>query len=731
MSCGGLIRIEPPPLESQPAVSVEAKPGDTGSITLATLAAGALAACGGDEGDPVEAHGTVQGTGSATSLPAVFDDTSSAVARTDLLLQPTSARRRAWAAANYRVPSSAELLDYAERAYPSLFPSHQTTQAWNGITYRFYPQTGHYVGVQGTDVLLLGPATGDTLARVGSLRDFAALVFSGRSGASPQSDEDSSRFLLHAQFSASTDEIANVHALGYEGWLNDQMVRPNSESGIAWLTRMGYDAIDVNEFFFPFASNNYMVWYQMFQSPDAVRRRWALALSEVFVVSWRGIKDVLGGWDNYAMATYWDLLCAHAFGNYRQLLEALTLNAAMGVFLSTKGNQREDLETGRMPDENYAREVMQLFSIGLYELNMDGSLRLDPRGRPIETYGAEDVSQLARVFTGWNLDLADGFFINPNPPHSRVFHKGAVLRPMVLNPQLHAPQAKSFLGVTIAAGTSGSDSLRIALDTLAHHPNTAPFLARQFIQRLVTSDPSPGYIERVASAFVDNGAGVRGDLGAVLRAVLLDDEARGTASLDSTTFGKLREPMIRVAQWGRTFKLRSLLGRWKAAWGPDDPSRELGQYPLDPPSVFSYFRPGYVPPGTELAVRGATAPEFQIVNESTVSTWANWQVAHLMRGIYVAVPDMPGMKVPSAPSGHDIVPDYSVEMALATDAQALVRRLNLLLCAGQLSIETQDAIVVALQHAGLTESANEEARRLHVARAIAFVLCDPDYLVQR
>ena len=633
-------------------------------------------------------------------------------------------------AQRYRVPTATELLDHAERAYAQFFPTRQTNQAWDGIVYRFYPSTGNYVGVQGGDVLILGPVSGNVLARVGSLQDFSSAVFAGRSTAAPASDEDAARFLLHAQFSANTGQIAQVRSRGYEAWLDQQLALPNSQSGWDWLVEKGYSAIDVNEFFFAFGSNNYMVWYQMFQSSDAVRRRWALALSEIFVVSWRGIKDVLN-WDNFAMAHYWDILCRHALGNYRDLLQELTLSPAMGAFLSTRGNQKEDLASGRLPDENYAREVMQLFSIGLVQLNMDGSPQRDGQGRLIESYSADDVSNLARVFTGYRLDDSAPYFTNPNPPHQRILDFSTVRKPMLLDPAQHSPLQKRFLGVTIPANTSGAESLRIALDTLFNHPSTAPFLARQFIQRLVTSNPSPAYIERVASAFVNNGSGARGDLRAVLKAVVLDDEARGAASLASSSFGKLREPMLRVAQWGRTFRLQSKLGRWKAAWGPWNPTRELGQYPLDPPSVFNFFRPGYVPPGTVMALTGATAPEFQIVNESSVATWANWLLDHMFGGIWVQAPDKPGYRVPGLPDSLDIVPDYSAEVALVADTPALVRRLNLLLCAGQLSEATLALIVEGLRQDRIDASASDEFKRIHVARALIFVMCSAEYLVQR
>ncbi|MBC7940743.1 MAG: DUF1800 domain-containing protein [Chitinophagaceae bacterium] len=579
-------------------------------------------------------------------------------------------------------------------------------------------------------VLVLGPLSGNILTNVGSLQAYAAAVFASAPTLAPRSDEDAARLLLQAQFSARTAEIAQVRALGYERWLDDQLALPNSQSGCDWLLSKGYGAIDSNELFFAQGTNIHMIWFQLFQSPDAVRRRWALALSEIFVVSWRGIKDVMN-WDSFAIAEYWDLLCRHSLGNYRELLEALTLNPAMGAFLSTRGNAREDPRTGRLPDENYARELMQLFTIGLVQLNPDGTPRVGADGRPIESYTADDVSNLARVFTGYSQDHSSGFFNSPAPPFHRIANLPSARLPMVVDESRHSALAKSFLGVTIPANTPAAASLAIALDTLANDPNTAPFLARQFIQRLVTSNPSPAYVARVASAFANNGRGVRGDLRAVLKAVLLDDDARSSAGLSSPSFGKLREPMLRLAQWGRTFRLRSIKGSWKAAFGPWTPSRDLGQYPLDPPSVFGFFRPGYVPPGTPMALTGATAPEFQIVNETTVATWANQLMDIVFSGIWVSAPEVPFRRGPSPTDGHDIVPDYSEEIALITDPVALVRRLNLLLCAGQLSAATVEQIVNALRTDGIRADSDAEFKRIHVARALLFVMCSPEYLVQR
>lgn len=699
--------------------------GTAATVAAAATALASLSACGGSGDDPVAIQRLLHSQNApyrADLLPLVQASTPTLTSAPGLQAHQRAAQR---------APTPTEFFDWAEKSFPKLFPSHEKDQGASGLMYRYYSITATYLAVFGSEVLVLGSITNNTVANVGTLSSFAAAVFASLPAAVANPDEDAARFLLQAQFSASEAEIAAVRAKGYSGWLDEQLALPSSQSGWDWLVSKGYSAIDSNQYFSHSGIMSYMIWYQILKSPDAVRRRWALALSEVFVVALRGIKDNTN-WPSFAMAAYWDLLCENGFGTYRNLLEALSLNPAMGSFLSSRGNQKEDLSTGRMPDENYAREVMQLFSIGLYELNLDGSLKLDANGKPIETYTANDVSNLARVFTGYNHDYSVGKFSSPVPPNFPFFNVDVARGRMVFDANQHSPLEKRFLGVTIPAGTSGSESLRIAMDTLASHPNNGPFLARQFIQRLVTSNPSPAYIARVASIFNNNGSGVRGDLKAVLRAILLDDEARNANNLASNTFGKLREPIVRIAQWGRTFKVNSKYGTWKTGISPWSPTTDIGQYPLDPPSVFSFYRPGYVPPGTPMARESATAPEFQIVNESTIPAWANFLQGIVHRGIYVVMPERPGdSPTPTPTDGHDIAPDYSAELALVMDDAALVNRLNLLLCAGQLSPATVNVIVNGLKADRVSASWNADGKQMHIARAILFVMCCAEYLVQR
>jgi uncharacterized protein (DUF1800 family) len=548
---------------------------------------------------------------------------------------------------------------------------------------------------------------------------------------SPPADAPYARFLQQAQFDSSTTDIAAVKAKGFGAWLDEQMALPSSQGGWDWLQSRGYGVIDKREFYFAeWYLPDYMVWNQILRSPDPVRRRMALALSEFFVVGADGITQPW--FKAFQLAHLFDILCKHAFGSFRALLEEVTLCVAMGSFLNTLYNEKEDPATGRVPDENYAREVMQLFTIGVDQLEIDGTPKTGADGRKLDAFTQDDVTNLARVFTGWVLDDSAGVTsITVGPFTNHVLNVEYTRKPMVLRPYRHSLLEKRFLGTTIPAGTDGIASLKVALDTLANHPNVGPFFARQMIQRLVTSDPSPAYVARVARVFNDDGSGARGNLKAVFRAILLDDEARGAASLASPTHGKLREPMLRFAHWGRAFKLTSKAGTWKFNL-PNWSGNSLSQYPLRAPSVFNFFRPGYVPPNTGFATRKATAPEFQLVNETTVSQYINFMQNILPNGLWVNGPELLEQPMGSTPTdAHDIKPDYSAEMALANDPAALVRHLNLVLAAGRLSQATETAIIDALKTDGITATSADGAKLGSVCRAVLFVMCSAEYLVQK
>jgi uncharacterized protein (DUF1800 family) len=386
------------------------------------------------------------------------------------------------------------------------------------------PRTG--VAVLGTAALLEACGGSDTPSPMAAGLPDAKLTASF----------EAARFLQHAQFSSSEAEIAAVRSQGASAWLDGQMALNSSLGAWDWLKQRGYGVIDQNRFYEMEFQSNYMAWYQIMASPDGVRRRIALALSEFFVVGGAGVGTLT--WGQFAMGAYWDVLCKNAFGNFRVLLEEITLNIAMGEFLNTLGNQKEDATTGRLPDENYSREVMQLFTIGLLQLNVDGTPKLGANGQALETFTQSDVSNLARVFTGYESDTSEGYSQSAIAPTYTIRNVGYTRRPMVLNAKRHSSLRAEFLGAVVEAGTDGKTALKIALDTLFQHPNVGPFFARQMIQRLVCSDPAPNYVARVATVFNNNGKGERGDLAAVFKAILLDTEATSAAGLTSTTFGQ-------------------------------------------------------------------------------------------------------------------------------------------------------------------------------------------------
>ena len=622
-------------------------------------------------------------------------------------------------------------MDWAERQFPHLFAPRASQHVADGLVYRFYSGTGNYLGVRDGQVLLLGPATNGQLVNAGQLADFVdALEPLDR----VDNDEDAARFLHHAAFGASDADIASVRQKGYAGWLEDQLNMPMGQSKWDWLVSQGYMTLTDRQFFFFNDLCQFPVWRDLMSAPDMVRQRWALALSELFVISVPSIGGSLN-WPGFAGAHFWDTLATHGFGNFRTLLEAVTLHPAMGAFLNTRGNQKEDPASGRVPDENYAREVMQLFTIGLHDLNLDGTPRLNANGQPTDSYGQSDVTHLARVFTGYDLDFRGLGSVgnSPVPPYYSIQDPRYLQRPMQFIAERHSTLEKRFLGVQIPAGTPGPEALRIALDTLFNHPNTGPFFARQMIQRLVASNPDPDYVARVAAKFNNNGAGVRGDLKAVLRAILLDKAARGSTGLYSRTFGKLREPILRIANWARAFKVRSLANTWKFNVGNWDTEADLQQYPLAAPSVFNFFRPGYVPPSTEMATQGATAPEFQLVSESSVSAYINFLQNISYQGAWIGNPAEPGFPRDNQGVTYvpDIVPDYSAEFALVGNTLLLVQRLNILLTGGQLSPATQDFIVNALRIDRIRADSSDEFKRIHVARAILFVMASAEYLIQK
>ena len=540
--------------------------------------------------------------------------------------------------------------------------------------------------------------------------------------AKPSTEAEAGRFILKSSLSITEAEISNIRSIGYEPWLNAQMDAPISQTGVAWLASRGYDQVTADDFFDNEYPGDYMIWNQLMSDANGVRKRVALALSEFFVVSLGGLDF---SWRAQGIAFHWDQLNSNAFGNFRKLLEDVTLNPAMGYYLSTRGNRKEDTRSGRVPDENYSREVMQLFTIGLYQLNNDGSRKVDANNQPIETYNNSDVTNLARVFTGYDWDFT-GNVRTPDvgDPNRLINSTGYVLRPMTLDPtkwerpsttSQHSTLEATFLGTTIPANTDGTAALKTALDTLFNHANVGPFFGRQMIQRLVTSNPSAAYVDRVARVFNNNGSGVRGDLRAVFKAILLDTEAMNTAGLSTPTFGKVREPMLRFVQWARTFGAASTSGNWRIG-NLSDIVSGLGQSALRSPSVFNFFRPGYVPANTAIATNSLVAPEFQLVNESSTPGYVNYMTS--------AIGSTNGV-------GGDVKAAYTSELALADNSTGLLDRICLLLAANQISDSTKATIKTALDATTVTAASTTAEKQRRVYMAILLVMASPDYLVQK
>ena len=507
---------------------------------------------------------------------------------------------------------------------------------------------------------------------------------------------DASRFLRQATWGGTLAEIRDLASTGSQNWINDQAATPTSLSMTRWLINKGFNDAAVSTNVNGDGGWSQAMWGKLFGATDPLRQRATFALSELFVVSYLGLPI---NWRNFALANYWDVLEKNALGNYRDLLEGVTLSSAMGTYLNMKGSQKFNATTGRAPDENYSREVMQLFTIGLYELNSDGTQKLDSLGKPIETYDNNDVLGLARVFTGW--DNATG--TDPQAELAATAYRHGL--PMSLNASLHSPEEKRFLDVVIPAGTDGIKSLKTALDALFNHNNTAPFVVKQLIQRLVTSNPSPAYVGRVVKVFENNGKNIRGDWKAVWSAILTDAEARQTNPAPS--FGKLTEPVVRLLQWGHTFNATSSDGAWTL--GNTDTDTTLGQMPLRAPSVFNFFRPGYMPPQTQLAAQNLLAPEFQILTEPTVVSYIN----------YMAV---------TVNNARNVKADYSYEKTLAADPVSLVAHLNLCLAAGNVSDANLSLISSAV---GSISAATDVGVLNRIYAAILMLMSSPDYLIQR
>jgi uncharacterized protein (DUF1800 family) len=546
------------------------------------------------------------------------------------------------------------------------------------------------------------------------LLTLAACGGGGSSGSAPPvvppppnqpSAADTARLLEQATFGVTASDISHVQSVGFNAYLGEQLAAtPSQYTGFSYTphtapvgckndpatptdassicARDKYSLFQVQRQFFMNAIND----------PDQLRQRVAFALSQIFVVS--GIE----AYEAYGMADYQNMLLNDAFGNFRDLLQDVTLSPVMGRYLNMAGNYKANPATGTAPNENYGREVLQLCSIGLYELNPDGSQKLDGSGAPIPTYDQSVVIGFAAAFTGWTFPPLPGANSSEFNP---VNYDGV----MIAFDDQHEPGPKTLLdGFTIPVGQSSAQDLKAALDDIFNHPNVGPFIGKQLIQHLVTSEPSPAYVGRISAVFADNGSGVRGDLGAVVKAILTDPEARGDAPATSG-FGHLREPALFI-----TSMLRSLGGQSDGVLARSA-SSNMGQPIYTAPSVFNFYPPSFVLPGST-----TLAPEFGIDNAATTLARANFVNTVIMKGGAAPDPTVTG----STGTSIDLT-----SLAGLTDPNGLIAQLNQTLMHGGLSSTASGIILTAVNAQSPTDP-------LAAARTASYLmLTSAQYQVER
>ncbi|MDH5620595.1 MAG: DUF1800 domain-containing protein [Gammaproteobacteria bacterium] len=516
----------------------------------------------------------------------------------------------------------------------------------------------------------------------------------------PVTKAEAFQFLNQASFGATEAEADRVMSMGIDAWIDEQMRLPMS------LQMPHMRTLPKQPFsMFQLQKDRVDIFFRnALHGSDVLRQRVAFALSEIMVTSDKGaLVDF-----PYSLADYYDVLTRHAFGNYRDLIEEVTLHPAMGVYLSMLGNEKPDPANNIRPDENYARELMQLFSIGLVELNLDGTARLDAQNQPIPTYDQSVIEGFAHVFTGWTY-AGVGDFHAQWPPEASQY------TPMQLWSQYHDNGTKTLLhGVVLPAGQTGAQDLDAALDNIFQHANVGPFISRALIQRLVTSNPSPDYVSRVATVFNDNGSGVKGDLGAVVKAILTDAEAR--PAVVSDTDGKIKEPLLRILQLWRAYDARSDGGRYPI----DYLWVFFGQGPLQAPHVFNFFAPTFSPPG-EFRSRGLVAPELEIATEYLNSFSSNFMLWQIFYWTWNAERPSDNNDI----TDDTILIDYAEEMAIAGDVDALIDRVDGKLLGGTMSgmLRQQISTMVSQMPA--------DQPQLRAAEVIYLVVTSPEFVYQR
>ena len=520
------------------------------------------------------------------------------------------------------------------------------------------------------------------------------------------STEQAAQFLMAASFGPTQESIDELVDQGFSEWFLDQESMPirtilaDTNPNFSDRTNIVWEG-PARE-----------AWYERaIAGDDQLRQRAAFALSQIFVVSTEP-RDWL--FKSHLHARYMDIMQESAFGNFRDLLEEVTYSPLMGEWLTYIGSERANAQTGSMPDENYAREIMQLFSIGLVDLNQDGTPRTE------ETYTLDDISGLSRVFTGlWWAGRPFG------RNETREAERAVDIERMVMHDNFHSPEEKTFLGHTIPAGTPGDESIRQALDIIFTHPNVAPFISRQLIQRITASNPEPDYVRRVADTFDrgtftlpdgrEVGTGIRGDLAPVWAAIIFDPEAHAPDRVSDESWGKVREPLIRWIHWARASDLAIGSIEIDRDLRREALNAELGQNPFRADSVFNFFRPGFVAGGTNLAEQGLVAPELQITTSATAIHYPNFMQRYVLRdrGSWLA--------------------SYDVQVDMAEDPEALVEHLDLVMTGGRMTDRTKERISETISSVAIPARANRQAgaRRDRVQLAMLLTVTSQEYNTQQ
>ncbi|MDQ3142622.1 MAG: DUF1800 domain-containing protein [Bacteroidota bacterium] len=529
---------------------------------------------------------------------------------------------------------------------------------------------------------------------------------------------NTSRFLYQATLGASLSDIELVSKLGFEAWIDQQMklpvypilneTRDVFKETVDWHFAQGGDSADVasmpNWIHFQYAW-----WTQHMLNNDRLRQRISLALSEIFVIS---IESDLSQHGN-GQASFYDIFKRHAFGNFRDILWEVSLHPMMGYYLSHLNNPKTDTIENTRPDENYAREIMQLFSIGLNELNLDGTLKMDSLGQAIPSYNQKDIKEMAKIFTG--LGISE---VMPNMyTDTAVFGMGIYVADMTklmkMYETYHEPGEKYLLeGSIVPARQKGNEDISDAIDMLFNHPNVGPFIGKQLIQRLIKSNPSPAYVGRISRIFNNDDTGKRGNLAAVIKAILMDPEARECDAMMDETNGQLREPIVRYTHFTKAIDIEQYYGRyWNIGY---DFWAGTGQIPLAAPTVFNFFSPFYTPKGG-LDKKGLVGPEFQIHNSRTsigyfnlVNAWAIYNYA---------------MNNWEDEDPYAILNIRNLE-DLAQDPEVLINRLDILLTHGNLGDRTRGIIKETIG-----KFIHGDYREDRVRMAIYLIMISPDYAI--